>query len=96
MLHHVELLLTTEDVSASKRKPDIYLAAAKHWNLAPNSCMVFEDAPYAGRTAKNAGFYVCGLAENFYESQQAALREISDLFIEKSFCEIMHNPCIFF
>lgn len=81
-------LLTIEDVGVSKREPDIYLRAAQHMGLSAADCIVFEDAPYAGRTAKNAGFHVCGLAEPAYAADEAMLRQASDFFIERSYTEL--------
>ncbi len=52
-----DVFLTIDDVGVSKRNPKIYQLAAEHMELPPAECMVFEDAPYAGETAKRAG---CG------------------------------------
>lgn len=88
MMQYFEFLLTIEDVGVSKREPDIYLEAARRLGLPPAACMVFEDAPYAGATAKKAGFPVCGVAEPWYAEDEELLRASSDLFIERSYDEI--------
>lgn len=88
MLDFFEFMLTIEDVGVSKRRPDIYLRAAEKLELAPADCIVFEDAPYAGVTAKQAGFRVCGMAEPAYVAGEAELRAASDFFIERSFAEL--------
>lgn len=89
LLRYFDFLLTIDDVGASKRDPKIYLDAARRLGLPPQSCMVFEDAPYAGETAKRAGFRVCGLAEPHYAAGEARLRAASDLFVEHSFSEAL-------
>lgn len=62
MMKYFEFMLTIEDVGVPKYEPDIYLEAAKRLGLTAEECMVFEDAPYAGVTAKKAGFALCGMA----------------------------------
>lgn len=88
MLDYFSFMLTIEDVGVSKRRPDIYLRAAEKLGLRPADCVVFEDAPYAGETAKNAGFRVCGMAEPAYAAGEDALRAASDFFVERSFDEL--------
>lgn len=88
LLQYFEFMLTIEDVGVSKREPDIYLAAADRLGLCPACCVVFEDAPYAGQTAKKAGFRVCGMAEPAYAEGERLLRAASDWFVERSFDEL--------
>ncbi len=84
-----DVFLTIDDVGISKRNPKIYQLAAEHMELPPAECMVFEDAPYAGETAKRAGFQVCGIAEPWYAAGETQLRAVSDLFMEHSFFEVI-------
>lgn len=79
---------TIEDVGVPKYEPDIYLEAAKRLGLTAGECMVFEDAPYAGVTAKKAGFALCGMAEPAYAEGEDTLRQVSDVFVEHSFAEL--------
>lgn len=88
MLAYFDFLLTIEDVGISKREPEIYLRAAARMGLSPAECVVFEDAPYAGVTAKRAGFRVCGMAEPAYAGGESELRAVSDFFVEHSFDEL--------
>lgn len=89
LLSYFDFVLTIEDVGVSKYNPDIYLEAAKRLgNLAPAQCMVFEDAPYAANTAKQAGFQVCGVIEKTYQAGEALLRASADVVVEESFAEI--------
>ena len=62
MMKYFEFMLTIEDVGVPKYEPDIYLEAARRLGLTAEECMVFEDAPYAGVTAKKAGFVLCVMA----------------------------------
>lgn len=88
MLNYFDFMLTIEDIGVSKRRPDIYLRTAEKLGLAADECIVFEDAPYAGETAKRAGFRVCGMAEPAYAAGEAQLRAASDFFVERSFEEL--------
>ena len=81
-------MLTIEDVGVPKYEPDIYLEAARRLGLTAGECMVFEDAPYAGVTAKKAGFALCGMAEPAYAEDEDTLRQVSDVFVEHSFAEL--------
>lgn len=55
--------ISGEEVGVGKDQPDIYLAAAKRLGSAPRDTAVYEDALFAVRTAKAAGFYVVGVAD---------------------------------
>lgn len=89
MLDFFDFMLTIDDVGVSKRDPRIYCMSAERLGLAPADCMVFEDAPYAGETAKKAGFQVCGVKEPWYAAGESQLRAASDLFVERSFSEVL-------
>lgn len=88
MMQYFDFMLTIEDVGVPKWKPDIYLISAKRLGVTPDTCAVFEDAPYACTTAKRAGFYVCGVREPAYAAGEDELRASSDLVVEQSFDEL--------
>lgn len=56
-------IFTCGQLNTSKREPIIYQRAAKLLGAAPEEIMVFEDALYAARTAKQTGFLVAGVYE---------------------------------
>ena len=62
-LGRFEGLLSCESLGVSKTRPDVYLQAARRLGAAPADCAVYEDALYAARTAKAAGFYTVGVYE---------------------------------
>jgi len=49
-------IVSGEDVKNGKPAPDIYLKAAKAFDLPPTSCIAIEDSPMGILSAKNAGF----------------------------------------
>lgn len=54
-------VLSCESVGAGKNRPDVFHAAARKLAAAPGDIAVYEDALYAVRTAKEAGYYVVGV-----------------------------------
>ncbi len=80
-LHYFSEIYTCEIVGASKDKPTVYQAAHKHMGTDIENTLVFEDALHAIRTAKNAGFKVCAIDEDFEIGHQDVIRELSDYYI---------------
>ena len=71
-----DFLLSCESVGAGKNRPDVYFEAARRLGAAPADCAVYEDALYAARTAKRAGFYVVGVFDP--SADWAGVLEIAD------------------
>ena len=61
MAQYLDVTESCTTIGKSKEHPDIYLKCAAALYARPAECVVFEDALYAARTAKKAGFYVVGL-----------------------------------
>lgn len=57
-----DVILTSEDFSASKPDPDCYLKAAARLCVGREHCVVFEDSFNGLRSGRAAGMYVVGLA----------------------------------
>lgn len=55
ILDQFDLILSNEDVSASKPNPEIYLKAAAHFGVPPPECLVFEDSVVGKAAARAAG-----------------------------------------
>lgn len=56
-------VLSCETLGVGKTRPDIFLEAARRLGAPPGEIAVFEDAPYAARTARAAGFYTVAVAD---------------------------------
>ena len=54
--------------------PDIYLAAARKLNVAPQNCLVFEDIVPGIQAGKNAGMKVCAVDDMYSKHQEAEKR----------------------
>ncbi len=77
-----DFLLDCEMAGAGKNEPSIYLMAAERFGAAPQDCVVIEDAAYALRTAKKAGFGTIGVYEAS-EGDPKSARAFSDLYIRE-------------
>ncbi len=57
-------LFTCSEVGKTKDEPDIFLQAAQAAAVTVENAVVFEDSLYAVKTAKKAGFKVCGVYDH--------------------------------
>ena len=76
--HYFQFLLSCETVGAGKNRPDVYFAAAERLGAGPEEIAVYEDALYAARTAKEAGFYVVGVYDDSASGHWDELKELAD------------------
>ena len=73
-------LFTCTQVGSGKDEPHIYRAALRHLGTGRTDTLVFEDALYAARTAKEDGFVTVGVADP-YEKNEEELERLSDFFL---------------
>ncbi len=78
VLDHFEFLLSCEEVGAGKTKPDVYHHACGKLGACPADTAVYEDAVYAARTAKEAGYYVVGVYEDSDKAHWNELVQLAD------------------
>lgn len=76
-------IFTCTEIGAGKERPDIYLAAAKALGTHPADTWVFEDALYAIKTAKAAGFYTVGLYDETSRNDQEAIAGLADCYVRE-------------
>lgn len=82
LLERFKGVLTCGEVGYGKSRPDIFLEAAARLGTSKEETVVFEDAPHAIRTAKAAGFRVCGVADASYAGDAEELRALCDWYVE--------------
>jgi HAD superfamily hydrolase (TIGR01509 family) len=80
-------LATAEDVSHGKPDPEIFLKAAEKIGMAPERCVVFEDAHVGIEAAQRAGMRVIAVAstnriEDLHKADKAVER-LDELEVEK-------------
>ena len=74
-------IFTCNEVGHGKDEPDIFEASLRFLGTRREETLVFDDALYAVRTAKEAGFPVAAVYDN-HERSQAEVRARSDLYLE--------------
>ena len=74
----LEFILSCDAVAAGKDRPDVFLEAARRLGAAPGETAAFEDALYAARTAKTAGFYTGGVYDESSAARWPELTALAD------------------
>jgi sugar-phosphatase len=64
-------MITANEVAQGKPNPEPYLAGAALLGFAPETCLVFEDAPSGIRSAKTAGMTVIGVPTTYKREELA-------------------------
>jgi len=83
LLKYFEKIFTCTMVGAGKEKPDIYEAALKCLGTPKEETPVFEDALFAARTAKSAGFPLAAVYDaDVGEEGWQEMKRLADVTIE--------------
>ena len=77
-----ERIFTCGEEETSKRFPDIYIRAAESLGTSIAETLVFEDALYAIRSAKGAGFPIVAVYDLSADSHQEEVRQLSDIYVK--------------
>ncbi len=78
VLHYFDFIYSCESMTTNKRESKIYLKASSRFHAAPEEMAVYEDALYAVKTAKKAGFYVVGVYDEYSNKQWKQICDIAD------------------
>ena len=81
LLHYFEFVITCDEVGIGKTDPRVYEQARRRLGTSKNRTVVVEDAPYALKTAHQAGFRTIGVAERKSAKQEPLMRQIADIFL---------------
>jgi beta-phosphoglucomutase len=80
---HFDFIITGDEVPRAKPFPDPYLTAARQLRVAPDKCLVVENAPLGIEAARNAGMYCVAiettLGREYLASANCILGNISEL-----------------
>lgn len=79
---YFEGMLTCPEVGVGKRFPDIYEQALAQMGCAKEDAIVFEDALYAIRTAKQAGFRVAAIHDPALIHDHPEILALADYYVE--------------
>jgi len=81
LIDYFSEIFTTKEVGKHKGFPDIYRIALEHLGTDRSNTLVFEDALYAAKTAKDDGFFVAGISDR-YCRELADVKGLSDVYID--------------
>ena len=81
LLSLVDFVTDTAEMGAEKSSPDYFLNLAARVNVAPEECVMFEDAVYAMRSARAAGMTVCAVDEPISYPDKAEILTLADHYI---------------
>ena len=91
---HFDAIVGAADVARGKPNPDVFLEAARRCGVAPEHCIVFEDAPLGVEAARRAGMRAVVLtttlpAEAFAEFDNVIhiAQDFSELTVDELFNE---------
>ena len=80
MLHYFQEIYSTYTVGASKTEPKVYDVVLNELGTEKQTTWIFEDALYAAKTAKKAGYKVVGIHDKS-EPEQEELKNLVDIYI---------------
>ena len=80
MLHYFQEIYSTYTVGASKTEPKVYDVVLNELGTEKQTTWIFEDALYAAKTAKKAGYKVVGIYDKS-EPEQEELKNLVDIYI---------------
>ena len=77
---YVDISFSNEDVKFSKPDPEIYIKILEHFNLSPNSAIIFEDSEIGIKAAKASGAHVIKIKKRSDISLRFIKRVVSEYF----------------
>lgn len=86
MLQYFSFVVCCDEVGVGKSKPDIYHLALKKMGADIADTIVYEDADYAMKTAKDAGFYTIGIYDESVDRPKEEMQLFCDRYIESFRC----------
>lgn len=81
VLEYFDVILTCDELGTSKKEPYIYLETAEKLGTIPCETAVFEDAAYAVKTARKAGFVTVGVWDESGERYSEEIVKTADIYI---------------
>ena len=88
---YFDRIIFAQQLGLEKKKPELWLAAAKENNARPEDCTVFDDSLAACWGARAAKMRVVGVYDGFFAQDEKEMRAFCDVYI-KSFEELLWLP----
>ena len=89
IMEYMEFYIDCYEVRAFKERPDVFLRAAERLGANIEECVIFEDAEYCVKTAKDAGFCVVGIYDTVAD-REGKPQNYCDIFF-KNWSEVSEN-----
>jgi len=86
VLQYFSFVVCCDEVGVGKSKPDSYYLAVKKMGADIADTMVYEDADYAMKTAKGAGFYTIGVYDESAGKPKEEMLLLCDRYIDSFEC----------
>ena len=77
---YFDRVFTCTEEKTSKKSPDIFIRAVEYLGTDIGETLVVEDALYAMKTAKKAGFVVAGVYDKTSDDEQDEIKSICDYY----------------
>ena len=90
LLDYFDRVFTCREENTKKSSPDIFIRAAEFLGTGIGETLVVEDALYAVRSAKSAGFPVAAIYDLSADDQRTDINELCDFYFE-SFSEMLEK-----
>lgn len=86
ILQYFSFVVCCDEVGVGKSKPNIYYLALKKMGADIADTIVYEDADYAMKTAKDAGFYTIGVYDESAGKPKEEMQLLCDRYIDSFEC----------
>jgi len=77
---YFERIFTCSEEQTTKRSPDIFIRAAEFLGTPISQTLIFEDALYAIKSAKDAGFPVVAVYDLWADAHQEEIKSLCDYY----------------
>lgn len=79
---YFERVIFAQELGGDKSNPEIFRTVASMLGVKPQECTLVDDSVKSCRSAKEAGMYVIGVYDDFFDSTRVQMRSVCDKFIE--------------
>lgn len=86
VLQYFSFVVCCDEVGIGKSEPDSYYLALRKMGADVSDTVVYEDADYAIKTAKKAGFYTIGVYDEAVGKSKEEMQLLCDRYIESFEC----------
>ena len=91
VLQYFSFVVSCDEVGVGKSEPDSYYLALRKMRADVSDAVVYEDADYAMKTAKDAGFYTIGVYDESVGKSKEEMKLLCDRYIDSFECLLVAN-----